>query len=127
MQERFAQRGVALGRHQFLLDRPGLLVWDVAGVRHIPGAVRSVRCAQDPAAFPPGRGREPAGKCGRIPDCAQVLHQLQPDALANVVGVDAAQPVPVADRPDERGIPVDEGVPRLFIAVSGVHHQVSGR
>jgi hypothetical protein len=39
--------------------------------------------------------------------------------LADVVGVGAAEPVPAADGPDQRGIPLHERVPRLLVAVSG--------
>ena len=47
---------------------------DVLGVQLIPGRVRSPRGAQDPYAFPPGRGGQPAGQRGRIPDCVQLVH-----------------------------------------------------
>ena len=35
------------------------------------------------------------------------------------------QPVPAADGPDQRGVPLDQRVPRLLVAVSGAGHQVS--
>ena len=61
-----------------------------------------------------------AGSC-RLPRCP---YQVQPDGLADVLGVSAAQPMPTADRPDQRGVPLDECVPRLLLAVLGARHQV---
>jgi hypothetical protein len=36
------------------------------------------------------------GKRGRIADLAQLVHQLEPDVLADVAGVVGVQPVPAA-------------------------------
>jgi non-specific serine/threonine protein kinase len=36
-----------------------------------------------------------------------MVHQVQPDGLAGVAGVGAGQPVPAADRPHQRGIPLE--------------------
>ena len=38
--ERLAQRGLALGRQQLLLGRPGLLIRDGPGIHRIPGRRR---------------------------------------------------------------------------------------
>ena len=104
-----------------------MLVGDVLDVSQIPGGLRSSCLAHGPEAFVPGGGGEPARKRGRFADLVKPFHQVQPDVLANVVGVGAAQPVLAADRPDERGVPLDECVPRLLFAVSGARHQVSDR
>ena len=53
----------------------------------MPGSLRSPGGAQDPAAFPPGGGGQPAGQRGRVADPVQLVHQPQPDVLADVVGV----------------------------------------
>ena len=45
----------------------------------------------------------------------------------HVVGVGAAEPVLAADRPDERGVPLDQFVPRLAAAVPGPGHQLLGK
>ena len=60
------------------------------GVQHVPGCLRSAR-AQTPGAFSPGRGGEPAGKRSRIAECVKPFHQVQPHALADVVGVGVAR------------------------------------
>jgi hypothetical protein len=51
-------------------------------------------------------------------------HQLEPDDLADILGVGCLQPEVAADRPDQRGVPLDECVPRLLLAVLGACHQV---
>ncbi len=89
----------------------------------MPGSLLVPCCAQDPAAFPLGGGGEPAGKRGRIAQGRKLVRQPQPDALADVLGIGPAQPVSAADGPDQRGVPVDEFVPRLLIAVSRACHQ----
>src|SRR5262249_27086236 len=48
----------------------------------------------------------------------------QPGALPDVLGVGAAQPVVPADGPYERGVPLDEGIPRLLVALSGTRYEV---
>lgn len=50
--------------------------------------------------------------------------ELQPDALPDVLGVGIAQAVVAADRPDERSVPFDDGIPRLLVAFSGTYYQV---
>jgi hypothetical protein len=70
-----------------------------------------------------GRGGQPASKGGQIAHFAKLIHELEPDGLADIGGVGAAQLVPAADRPDQRRVPLDEGLPRLLIAVCGAGHQ----
>ena len=55
----------------------------------------------------------------------QMARQLEPHGLADVLGIGAAQLVPAADRPDQRGVPLDEGAPRLLVGVGGAGHQGS--
>jgi hypothetical protein len=88
--ERCVQRRVALDRWQLLLRRPGLLIWDGFGVRARPGGQRSWHRTQDPQAFSPGHGGQPAGERGRIADRAQLVDRAQPDALAGVLSVGVA-------------------------------------
>jgi len=121
--ERLAQRGVLLGRQQFLLGRRGLRVRDALSVRHVPGRLRLPRCAPGPGAFPAGGGGQPAGQRGRLAEFAQVVEELEPDGLADVVGVRAAELGPAADPPDQRGVPLDQGVPRPRVAVGRAVHQ----
>src|SRR5690242_14244482 len=118
---------MALGHEKFMLRRCRLFVRDVLGVQHIVGRLSSPRCAQYPAAFAPGGGGEPARKCGRLADGCKLVHELQPYALADVLGVGAAELVPMTDRPNERGVPLDEYIPRLLVVVSGACHQISDR
>jgi len=44
---------------------------------------------------------------------------------SDIVRVGAAEPVPSADRPDERGVLLDERVPRPLVASSRTRHQVN--
>ena len=62
------------------------------------------------------------GKRGRIADLAQLVHQQQPDVLADVGGLGGVQPVPAAERPDQRGIPLHQRGPRALVAVPGAYH-----
>jgi hypothetical protein len=117
---------VALGPRQFLLGDLGVLVRDAAGAGYRGGSGRSL-CAQDPQAFALGGGGEPARECGRVAEVAKLVHQVQPDALAGIGGVGAGQPVPAADGPNQRVVPLDEGIPRLLVAASGARHQVGER
>ena len=57
-------------------------------------------------------------KRGRIADSVKLVHELQLDALADVVGVGVggAQLVLAADGPDQRGVPLDECIRRLLVA-----------
>ena len=116
---------MALGRQQLLVGRLGLIVRDALDFGHIPSCARFLDCAQGPAAFPPGCGGQPASKRRRVAECFQVFHQLQPDVLADVVGISAANLVPAADGLNERGVPLDQLVPGLLVAVSGTGHQVN--
>ena len=90
-----------------MLGRCAMLVRDIPGVPRmpVPGKPCTWRAgpgAQDPAAFPPGGG-ELAWQRGRIAEVAQLARQLEPDGLADVLGVGAARPVTAADRPDQPG------------------------
>jgi hypothetical protein len=87
------------------------------------GVVRSARRTQDTAAFAPGGGGQPAGKRGRITQGAQPVHQHQPDALSGILGVGVIETVPAADGPDQRGVPLHQGIPSLLVAVPGAGHQ----
>ena len=53
-----------------------------------------------------------------------MIHQLEPDGLGDVLGVGASQLIPSADRPDQRGVPLDECVPRLLVAISRTRYEV---
>lgn len=54
-----------------------------------------------------------------------MVDELQPDGLPDVLSIGAAQPVAAADGPDERSVPLDEGIPRLLVAIAGARHQIS--
>ena len=110
-----------------MLSLPGLLVEDMIGVQHPAKQLPSARGSLEAAAFPVGRGGQPARNGGGIANLVQVGHELQPDPLAHVVGVGAGQPVPAADRPDERGVPLHQAVPGLLVAFSRARHQVIDR
>src|SRR5580700_2279184 len=124
MGERLTQRRMTLGREHFLLGRIGPLIRHVLSVERVDGCVRAVCRAHEAPALPPGGGGEPPGQRGWLADLAQVVHQVQPDVLAHVVGVGVAEPVLAANRPDQRGVALDEGLPRLYVAVSGAGYQV---
>ena len=100
-----------------MLNRLGVTVRQVLQYLRVIG--HQAPHAADPAAFPPGRGGYPARERCRITQVIQALHQVQPDMLDDVFGGGAADRVPAADGPDQRGVSLDEGVPRLPIAVSG--------
>ena len=85
--------------------------------------MRRLRFVQDALAFPPGRGSKPARERGRIADVAQLVHQQQPDVLAGVGGIGGVQPVPAAERPDQRGVPLHQRGPRALVAVPGACYQ----
>ena len=119
-------RCVALGDDQLMLGDPGLLARGVLGGQHIAGSMRFPRCSQGLAAFVPGGG-EPAMRRGQVADSVKLVHELQPDGLADIAGVGAAQLVPAADGPDQRGAPLDEFIPRLLVAVSGASYQIGDR
>jgi hypothetical protein len=82
---------------------------------------------QDPATFPAGGGGEPAGKRGWIAYGREMTNELEPDVLPDIVGIHLAQPVSAAYRPDQRGISLEELVPRLLVAVPGTCHQCGDR
>ena len=46
---------------------------------------------------------------------AELLDQQQPHILAHVFDVVAAEPVPGADRPHQRGVALDQLVPRILV------------
>jgi hypothetical protein len=123
--ERLAQCRVALRSEQLVFGRPRLLGREVLGVKRADGRVRSAGRAQDPLALPAGCGGEPSGQRGRLADLVQLVHQAQPDALADILRVGAVEPVPAADRPDERRVPLDERVPGPLVASSRPRHQVN--
>src|SRR5947199_223029 len=66
----------------------------------------------------PGRGGEPARQRLAVAQSRQMLHQVQPDGLADVVPVGIAEPEPPADGEDQTGVPVDDRVPRGAFAVA---------
>ncbi len=122
--ERLAQGGVTLGQEHLLLGHHGLRICHVRHVGHQFGDLPRPGRAQAPEAFPPGRGDQPAGQRGRVAEAAQVVDQVQPHRLHDVLGVGATEPVPEADRPDQRGVPLDDPVPGLLVAVCRARHQV---
>ena len=93
------------------------------GGQRMTGVAGSASGTQDAAAFAPGGGGQPAGKRGRVADVVQLIHELEPGVLGGVFGVGSLQPVPAADRPDQRGIPFHQRVPGLPLAVPGQGHQ----
>lgn len=48
-------------------------------------------------------------------------------SVADLVGISAVQPVAAADGPHERGVPLDEVIPRWLVAVCGPYHQARDR
>jgi hypothetical protein len=44
--------------------------------------------------------------------------------MADILSVGIAQPVLTADRPDQRGVPLDDLIPRLLLAIPRAGHQV---
>src|SRR5580704_4997816 len=89
-------------------------------------AARSRRRCHYPVAFPAG-GCQPGRYRGRVAEAVQVSGQVQPDGLADVVGVGVAQLVPAADGPDRRGVPFDECIPCLPVPAAGAYPQVGDR
>jgi hypothetical protein len=118
---------VALGREQFVLGCLGVIVRDGLGTGRLAGIACCRRPAQDAAAFPAGRDSQPAGQRGRDGDGFQLVDKCEPDVLTDVLGVGVAQPVPAADRPDQRGVPFHQRVPRLVVTVPGAGHQIGDR
>ena len=128
-----AQRGVALCYSQLMLDHAGrdvrngfgIIARQTFGVQRGPCARRRPHRAPGPAAFPHGRAGQPAAKRGRSTELVKLAGELQPDELADVAGAGVAEPVLAADGSHQRGVPLDEGVPRLLIVVPCARHQVS--
>ena len=77
------------------------------GTGDAPGKLQSPRRRPRLSAFPPGGGGQPAGQRAGILDFIQLIHDLSPDALAYGPGIGVVQPVPAADRPDQRGVPLN--------------------
>jgi hypothetical protein len=122
--ERLAQRGVALGRQEFLLGRPGLVICHVLELRHGPGCRTSVCRGQDLKTFPAGDGDQPARQGGRVADRGQLVYQLQPHLLADVFGVGVGQPVLAAEGPHQRAEPFHQRIPGVLIARCGAGQEV---
>jgi hypothetical protein len=88
---------VALGHQQLLIRRSAVLVWQALDVQHVSGGLGSLCRVQDPDTFAPGGGGEPARKRVRVADSVQLVQQVQPDALADILGSRVVQPVLAAD------------------------------
>src|SRR5215510_3113541 len=85
--------------------------------------VISVPCSHNAKAFTLGGRRQPAGqRCG-LAETTDALHKQQPDVLTDVVDVLAVQLVAQADRPHQRGVPLDDLVPSALVAGGSVGHQ----
>jgi len=119
-----AQNGLLLGHEQFLLDGGGLGVRDAFGDQDPLASTPRVRGVDHASALAPRGGGQPARERSRFAQVVQMGHQLEPDDLADILGVGCVQPEVAADRPDQRGVPLDERVPRLLLAVLGACHQV---
>jgi hypothetical protein len=65
--ERVAQRGVPVSCLRLLVGYWRLLVGDALSVQHVPGGLRSARCAQGAGAFGAGRGGQPVSRRNRSP------------------------------------------------------------
>lgn len=118
-----ANRGAEFGREHLLVDHRGI------GVRRQPvitGQFRVLMLARLPqyaeALTLRGR-RQPARQRRRLAQAPDPLDEQQPDTLAHVVALLAAQPVPDADRPDQRGISFDDLVPRSPVPVGRTGNQ----
>ena len=89
--------------------------------------VMPARCSQCAKALTSCRRRDPTRQRRRLAELADLLHEQQPDALANVVDVLTGQLVTATDGPDERGIPLDEFIPRPLVAVAHARDQRNNR
>ena len=95
-------------------------------VQHTAKSLRSARGPPDVAAFPVGRGGQPAGEGGgyrgpcpvRSSAAARPCRRRWHRRCAPACG---------ADRPDERGVPLDEGVPGRLSPFSRARHKVIDR
>lgn len=116
-----------LGGQQLLFGDLGMVVEDTLSVQRQRGGLWAVCRAQDPGAFEPGGGGQPPRQGVRAAEVAKLFHQAEPDALAGVLGLGGAQPVPAADGPHQRRVPLDNRVPRLLVTGCGAHHQVGDR
>jgi hypothetical protein len=88
---------VPFGLQQFLIGCCGALIGEEFGVQQVLGRVLPGRGPCFPVAFAPGGGCQPAGKRAWVPEGVQVSHQVEPDVLADVLGVGFGEPVPAAD------------------------------
>jgi hypothetical protein len=59
----------------------------------------------------------------RVLDTVNVLEQAEPGRLGDVSGVALCQLEFVGNRPDESGVLIDQGLPRLPISLPGAPHQ----
>jgi hypothetical protein len=116
--ECLTQRSVTLDAEQVRLWCYGARSRRIQGTQWMPVGLLPGR-AQYPAAFPPGGGGDPARKRSLIAYQSQLIHQPQPDGLADVSSIGAAELIPTADRPDERRESLDELVPGALVAVLG--------
>src|ERR1039457_6158268 len=69
----------------------------------------------------------PARQGRRLAEATDLLDQQQPDALANVVDILTVQLVANADGPHQRGVPLDEFIPRPLVAVAHASDQGNDR
>src|SRR5215469_1511526 len=116
--ERRPERRVTFRLDDLLLDhRVGIVRWHLVLGRQ-DRVVMPPCCPQNAQTFTLGRGRQPARQRRWLAQVPDLFHQQQPDGLADVVNVRAAQLVADADGPHQRGIPLDELTPRLPVAVA---------
>src|SRR5689334_1747677 len=127
LRKRLAQSRGTLGSEQFRIHRPCHRVDYPCVVLPVVRSVLLLCRTQDPATFPAGSGGEPAGKCGWLAYGREVTNELEPDVLPDIVSIHLAQPVSAAYRPDQRGIPLEEFVPRVLVAVPGACYQCGDR
>ena len=115
---------MALGQDQLLVGQHGFGVRHVVHVHKRPGKPRQPGGSlPDPETLPPRRGDQPPRQRGRIAEVVEMVHQVEPNHLADVLGVGVAQPVLSADRPDQRGVPLDDLIPRLLVTASRAGYQ----
>jgi hypothetical protein len=78
---------------------------------------------QGSQALVPRRCREPGTNPVGMLDPVDVLDQPHPGRLEYVRRIALEEPEVPGDRPDEPAIPIDEALPRVWIAVGGPAHQ----
>ena len=123
--ERLTQRSAPLGRQQ-TAGYPSPLVRDGLGVQQIPASLEVPALRAGPGRIP-ARSRWPASRrsAARIADCVQLVHKLEP--VVWLMSPASAPPSWYRWRPpDQRSVPVDEGVPRLLVAVRACCRSVTG-